>query len=183
MPQITQKNVQSEIQYILNSTTFQHEEFFENVQTFGDTKFLTVYMMIAVIPAILAVWGNFKVVFAESQHSTMHCLEGLLPIAICSVFLWSSLCFSQIAWTKPIYAFLPMSMYFSLNCSRVIIATVTKKEFSIFIDFHLSVPILLSTLSVPSNHAFKVLKEEHLFTGIIVSNIFVYLWYINIVIG
>ena len=84
---------------MLNSTTFQHEEFMENVKTFGETKFLTVYMMLAVVPTFLGIIGNFKVVFAESKHSRLHCLEGLLPLVICTVFLWTSLSFSNIAWT------------------------------------------------------------------------------------
>ena len=74
-------------------------------------------------------------------------------------------------------------MYFSLNCSRVIIATVTKKEYSIFIDFHLSVPILGSILSIPLNSAFGVLSEHTLFSILVVSNMFIYAWYIGHVIG
>ena len=153
------------------------------MQTFGETKFLTIYMCIGVLPTILGIIGNFKVVFAESKHSSIHCLEGLLPIAICSLFLYTSLCFSDIAWTKPIYTFVPMSMYFSLNCSRVIISTVTKQEFSVFIDFHLSIPILLSILAVPINQTFERFPEESLFSAIIATNILVYFWYITNVIG
>jgi hypothetical protein len=144
---------------------------------------MTFYVVIGIIPTLLGIYGNFNTVFNHSRHSLAHCLEGLLPMALCTVFMWSSLAFSNIAWTKPIYFFAPMSFYFSLNCSRVIIATVTKQEYTVFKDFHLTIPIILSTIAIPVNHAYgEVVPEEKLFAGAILLNMFVYFWYITHVI-
>jgi hypothetical protein len=144
---------------------------------------MTFYIILGIIPTLLAIHGNIKTVFRSSKHSTMHCFEGLLPMALCSMFLWSSLSFSEIAWTKPIFALAPIFFYFSLNCSRCIIATVTKQEYSVFIDFHLTLPIICCIIIIPANQAFDLIKEEQLFAGFIIVNIMAYFWYITIVIG
>lgn len=153
------------------------------MHTFGETNLFALYVAFGVIPTILGIMGNFTTVFTNSKHSTMHCLEGLLPIVICAMFLWTSLSFSEIAWTKPIFIMVPMTFYFGLNSSRCIIATVTKQEFSIFKDFHLSLPILCGIIAIPANQAFGWIKEEQLFAGLIVVNMIAYFWYITNVIG
>ena len=48
----------------------------------------------------------------------MHCIEGLFPIMICTMNLWTSLAFTSTAWTKPILMYAPIMFYFSMFSSK-----------------------------------------------------------------
>jgi len=86
--------------------------------------------------------------------------------------------FSMIAWEKPIFVFLPLTFFFSLNASRVIIATVTKKKYSIFHDFHLTLPLIIGILAFPLNAMGLDIKEEVICALLILMNGFAYFWYV-----
>ena len=130
------------------------------------------------IPCVLGVFANLQTVLTQSKHNIIHCLEGLLPLIVCLVYTLSCLRFTVVAWTKPIYFFGAMSFFYSLNCSRVIIATVTKQKYSILRDFHLTVPILAGIVVLPVNALSLGIKEEHLYMAITASSIGMYFWYI-----
>jgi hypothetical protein len=145
---------------------------------FAEAKLLNFMICIGTIPTSCGMIMNIHTVLSKSKHSITHCLEGLLPIALCVLYMVSAHSFSVIAWEKPIFVFTSMTFFYSLNASRVIIATVTKKKFSIFNDFHLTMPIILGTLAFPLNAMGLDIKEETLCYGLILLNGIAYFWYI-----
>lgn len=78
-------------------------------------------------------------------------LEGLLPLVIFTNFFLVAIYFSNIALQEPIWVIMIMSSYFGLSTTKIIICNLVKVEFSIFDDFHLTVPILISTVAYPLN--------------------------------
>ena len=185
MPSVSETNVQGKIQYLLNSTNIVPTEderiisdVFSGVNMFAEVKLVHFMICFGTIPIACGMVMNVYEVLSKSKHSLFHCLEGLLPIVLCTIYMISAHTFSVIAWEKPIYIFGSMSFFYSLNASRVIIATVTKKKFSIFIDFHLSLPIILGIILFPLNAMALDLKEETLCIGLILLNGFTYFWYI-----
>ena len=94
---------------------------------------------------IVTVFGNYKFWIA---------FEGILPWMICITFYVSGLAFSNIAMNEPVWCIATMSAYYCMCCSKIIICNLTKVNFSIFDDFHLSVPILVATASYPLNWMF-----------------------------
>ena len=158
MPSVSETNVQHKIQYLLNSTNIVPTEdektisdVFSGVHSFAEVKFIHFAIMSGTFPIACGMINNIVTVLSQSKHSVSHCLEGLLPIVICTLYMVSAHTFSVIAWEKPIFVFTSMAFFYSLNASRVIISTVTKKKFSIFIDFHLTLPIVIGILAFPLN--------------------------------
>ena len=85
-------------------------------------------------------------------------LEGLIPFIIYMNFYIIALLFSNIAFEEPIWVFSIMSSYFVLSSTKTIICNLVKVDFSIFDDFHLTVPILVSTIAYPLNSVY--LKQD-----------------------
>ena len=185
MPSVSETNVQHKIQYLLNSTNIiksQDEviisQVFNHVHQFAELRLILVMVTLGILPISLGLINNLTTVLGGSKHTTLHCFEGLIPIFLSILFIISSHSFSIIAWEKPIYVFGSMSFFFSLNCSRIIIATVTKKRYSVFKNFHLTLPMLLGIFAFPLNAMGMDMPEEALCLGLIFANGFVYFWYI-----
>jgi len=105
-------------------------------------------------------------------------LEGLIPWIICVNFYLSCLTFSDIAISEPIWCVGVLTAYFCLSASKIIMCNLVKVSFSIFDDFHLSVPILISTFAYPLNWMY-LKQDEKLMTQVLLGvNLFMYLWYI-----
>ena len=74
---------------------------------------------------------------------------------------------------------LNVAPFFCLCASRIIIATVAKQKFHTFDDFHLSIPILLSTAIFPINKLVGLGLNEDIVLGLLLFYAyFNYFWYI-----
>ena len=143
-----------------------------------ELKLLTCFTYFAFILTGLGIRGNLKVGFLGSKYSFSHCVETLLPLILIAVFLWSSLTFTSMAWTHPIVILLPIGFFFSLNCSRMIIATVTKQRYHFFENLHLSLPFIFSITCLPFSS-----NESLAYLSINISCALIYFWYILSVIN
>lgn len=185
MPTVSENNVQHKIQYLLNSTNIIPQEdetkisgVLSGVHWFAEWKLVHAILLIGVIPPLCGEIAHIWTVLTQSKHSVSHCLEGLLPVVLSVLYMTSAHIFSVVAWEKPIYVFMSLTFFFSLNASRMIIATVTKKRFSIFNDFHLTIPIILGILAFPINAMGLDIQEEILCSVLILLTGFTYFWYI-----
>ena len=89
-------------------------------------------------------------------------MNGLIPFVIYMNFYIVALKFSNIGIDEPIWVIAIMSSYFCLSVTKIIICNLVKVEFSIFDDFHLSVPILVSTIAYPMNWVYWKQDEKYL---------------------
>jgi hypothetical protein len=144
----------------------------------GDIKVLTCFAYSAFILSGFGIRGNLKLGLMSSKHSFSHCISTLLPLLIIAIFFWSSLTYTQMAWTHPIVILAPMGFFFGLNCSRLIIGTVTKTQFRFFEDMHLIVPMLVSIVLFPIG-----MNELIVYAIVNIGNAAIYFWYITCVIG
>jgi hypothetical protein len=159
------------------------KQFNEVATTIWGMKVLLLGYLIAILPLGKGILSNLISVISQSKHSLFHCMEGLLPLVLCVMYMWTSLCFSEVAWTKPMLMLGPMVFFFSLCSSRMIVATVTKTPFSVLLDLHLSLIHMLSIPSIVANHALHLVDEHTFYIGILVANMVVYFWFVYNVIG
>lgn len=69
--------------------------------------------------------------------------------------------------------------FFSLCCARLIVCTTSKDRFSLFLNMHLSVPIVFSLLVFPINKHFDLqLNEFTVYIALIFGNFFCYFLYV-----
>ena len=85
-----------------------------------------VGVMIGCIPTSLGILLNIYTVLTQTKHSTLHALEGLLPLAIINLYMGICFFYTDEAWKYPSLVIFSFGSFFCLNASRVIIATVTK---------------------------------------------------------
>lgn len=105
-------------------------------------------------------------------------LEGLVPWIICINFYISCLAFSDIAVSEPIWCVGIMTTYFCLGATKIIICNLVKVKFSIFDDFHLTLPILIATILYPLNWMYLRYDEKLMTQALLALNLFIYFWYI-----
>jgi hypothetical protein len=109
---------------------------------------------------VLAIIDQIANVLRKSKHSTYHIMGGLWPIIIMTTFVFSAFTFSNEAWRSPALVIFTVGPFFCLCCTRIIIASVSKTQFSLTYDKHLTIPIFLSTVIFPINFMFLGIKNE-----------------------
>ena len=131
MPSVSESEVKYQIQHVVNSTRVLQDQMdaqivFAKVNDFANYKLTQVLCGAGLMLCFYGIFNNIVLVMQKSKHDFIHCIEGLLPLIICTVYVQAGFSFTEIGWNEPIYIFAPMSCFFSLSCSRMIIATVTK---------------------------------------------------------
>lgn len=132
---------------------------------------------------LYTIIDNVTSVLRKSKRSFNYQMTGLLPLLINFLFLFSIFTFTEEAIRCPALVIFTIGPFFTLCASRLIIATVSKTDFSILDDIHLSLPILVSIPLFMLNSWFLGLNERMLMLAIIAWGMFNSYWYTVIVIG
>lgn len=157
---------------------------FEKVNWFANMKLSHAGAYIGMVPIFYGILSNFVMVYKKSKYPVWHQLEGLLPCVLVAVAIKSVSTYSVTFEYQPALMIFLIGPFFSLCCSRLIIATVTKMNFSLFNDFHLSAGFFMIILAFPLNRLMDLNIDENLiYYGLMVINYSLYFWYIVNVIG
>jgi hypothetical protein len=184
MPSITQDHVESRIQRLVTeSKLIQQREtlskILQMVDKFAAIKVCHVGIFIGCFPIILGIILNTITVLSTTKHTSLHAIEGLLPMLIIYLYIFLAFKFTDFAWEAPSLVIFSFGSFYCLNASRVIIATVTKSEFSLFKDIHLSLPILMGIVIIPANQILNLgLREDGLIMGVLGGGMVMYAHYI-----
>lgn len=158
VPSLTKEGVAGNIQYLINSTSaatpLSDSEALRKAEALLSENFSSWFIMIGCIPTCLGIVLNILNVLRTTKHSSLHALEGLLPLGIIVLYIYSCFAFTSYAWEAPSIVIFSMAPFFCLNASRVIISTVTKQKFSILEHFHLSAPIITGLVLLPVHNSF-----------------------------
>ena len=80
------------------------------------------------------------VVTLSKKHTLVHQLSGLWPIIMIYLFMYTSYNYSSIAVFYPALVIFAVGPFFTLCSARLILASVSKTEFSLLDNIHLTVP-------------------------------------------
>ena len=120
---------------------------------------------------------NVITIFSAGKHPPMHCFQGFYPIITVIFYFILSWSTSEVAWRMPALVIFAIGPYFTLNASRLIIATVTKQKFIVLEDLHLSLPTFVGLSLLILNKQLGM-NEIIIFLGMLIGNFFMYFWYI-----
>ena len=112
-------------------------------------KIAHFFIYIACTPLILSPFLGFREAALKSKHSTLHMIQGLLPVAVTNFYVIFVFLYTNLAWKNPAYVIFIGGTYFVLQITILIISTVSKTNFSIFKDFHLSWAMVFTIFSLP----------------------------------
>ena len=167
LPSVDENKVQGKIQHLLNSTSIIKngdeqaiQRVFEKVHNLAELRVSQIIVVITCIPLLLAIIDQIGNVIKKSKHSTYHIMAGLWPIIIMTTFVLSAFTFSTEAWNSPALVIFTAGPFFCLCCTRIIIASVSKTQFSLTYDKHLTIPILLATIIFPLNSLYLGIQNE-----------------------
>ena len=104
-------------------------------------------------------------------------MAGLVPLAFIAAGMVSCFSYSSEAWTSPALVIFLIGPFFSLCCTRIIIASVSKTPFDMFEHFHLSMPMVISIMIFPLNAHFHFASEFTLYICLILMGLCSYFWY------
>lgn len=189
-PSVSENQVQTKIQYLLNSTIIQEQDSPQllhvknHVHSFAELKMVQAILIIATMTIIWSAYCNITTVYAKSKKPFSEQMSGLLPLIIIAFFLYVCFAFTTEAWEAPALVVFAIGPFFSLSCSRIIIGSVSKTNFSLLEHFHLTLPTLMFIALLPANKVFDLrLNERMLLLGMIAVGLFTYFLYIVNTIG
>ena len=141
-----------------------------------DFRFCTLFIALS---SILGWFGFLTCLVNISKICRFQtAVEGILPLIIFANFYCVALYFSNIALQEPIWVIMIASAFFCLSTTKIIICNLVKVDFSIFDDFHLCLPILISTFAYPLNWMYWRQDEKMLTQILLVMNLSMYFWYV-----
>ena len=141
-----------------------------------DFRFCTLFIALS---SILGWFGFLTCLVNISKICRFQtAIEGILPLIIFTNFYCVALYFSNIALQEPIWVIMIASAFFCLSTTKIIICNLVKVDFSIFDDFHLCLPILISTFAYPLNWMYWRQDEKMLTQILLVMNLSMYFWYV-----
>ena len=126
---------------------------------------------------VTSICENIRCVVVNTKHTIGHVFEGLLPLPVMALSMAAQLKFSKEAWSSPTLLVFTIGPFFTLCCTRVIIASVSKTRLQLFENLHLSIPILLSIVVFPINKQLLHLNERSIYTFLIAYAMFNSMWY------
>ena len=146
---------------MLNIRRNSDNQFDQSIIGFCDSKISNLLICMGCIPIIFGFLINIISTLLKTKHTTLHTLEGLLPVVLLVSGMYSIFATSKLSWSKPVLPLVLLSPYFCLTTIRLIISTVTKQKFTIFIDKHLTFPFLLTILIFPAKQYFGWKIDDH----------------------
>lgn len=147
---------------------------FDGVHFFAEYRLSRVMALALCVPIYFTIYENISTVLKKSHHTKWHQVAGLWPIVVMSVFLASAFTFSSEAWSSPALVIFTVGSFFCLCCTRIIICSVSKTEFSLLHEMHLTVPFLLSTAFIPINTLYLGYDEFSMYVVFIVLGLVIY---------
>jgi hypothetical protein len=118
-------------------------------------------------------------VITKSKHSYYHQIEGLLPNTVLLMYYYLLYNYSDALWTHPALSLIAIGPFFTGSCARLIVSTVSKARFSLFDEFHLSLPTVLSLVIFPANKIYGLgINELYIYGVLIFLNTFMYFLYV-----
>lgn len=113
-------------------------------------------------------------------------IDSLLPIVLLVLYFGLNFYYCELAWNAPGIILFISGAYFCLCSTKLIISNVTKQRFSTFEDMSLHAPFLFSLIMLPLHSTWSKDKpgeqqkmgEIWLLSFSLVSNIFIYFFYV-----
>ena len=134
----------------------------------------------------------FEVITKSKKHPLVHQLSGLWPIIMIYAFLYSCFNYSSVAVFCPAMMILAVGPFFALCAARLILASVSKTEFSLLDNMHLTFPFFCfifvpyfcdnnEYLNYPRDtyiHTQEFQTQFNIFKLMIGTGLMVYLWFV-----
>ena len=112
-------------------------------------RFIEICVLGISISLIYGICVFIKTVISEStKHSFFHQMSGLWPLVLINTFLYTSYYYSSVAKFCPAMVIFAVGPFFTLCASRLIISSVSKTDFSLLNNFHLSAPFFVA-IAIP----------------------------------
>jgi hypothetical protein len=88
-------------------------------------------VLAGMVPLVFGICLNVITVSNFSKKSFLYTYEGLAPMILILISLWSITTFAETFYEQPALMIFAIGPFYSLSCSRIIIATVTKMRFTL----------------------------------------------------
>lgn len=180
LPQINENIVQNNIQGFVDDKE-KLAQIFHLLNMIAEFKIVNFVILVGIGPMLAGFYKSYKAakLCGKRNATDFQIFLEYLPMMVCYVYIATCFTFSPISWKYPVYVIFSVHPFFCTQNSRLIIATVTKQEYSLFDDFHLTYAMVLSILAlVINNHLNFPVEESNMFTIILLGGLATYFWYI-----
>lgn len=169
MPTVNEQHVQGKLQFLLNSTHVidnQNEKAItklnHNIHEFAELKVSEAITWILVIFMFEALRNHVTLVLEKSTRSKTHIIQGLGPVFVLFLYQVSVFNFSEYARQNPALIIFMVAPFFTCQCSRLIVNSVSKSDFNFSDHWHLHIPVYLAILTFPLNSILQLGLNDHL---------------------